>query len=324
MSWSAHQFESYVLQKHFGRRIRISYLAIVVGDMIPDSFTKVWVYGFTVNGKHLGAQDPAQFHRGWPGAGFTHSLLFGAVVASSVWLLARRRQWAVPWAVGIVVGQWAHSITDTNDTRGTMLFFPITTHNFSLRTWAYGAQVGKHHDAAAYFSSLGLVMDLLWLAILLFFARTVLTRAYFRDVIRPSDYAAWNAIGRFIPEDGQIAIYRALFVFGVARLASWTIWAHFVADFGWDLSWSGPDWLVKVSPSPQSPAWLIGGALATIACCWTLWYLVLRRVQLGALPPTQSGSDAAIRDRASTGQSVTNPASSDKLASGTDGERHHE
>ncbi len=41
MSWSAHQFESYVLQKHFGRKIAISYLAIVVGDMIPDSFTKI-------------------------------------------------------------------------------------------------------------------------------------------------------------------------------------------------------------------------------------------------------------------------------------------
>ena len=80
MSWSAHQFESYVLQKHFGRTITISYLAIVVGDMIPDSFTKVWVYGFNVGGTHYGVEEPADFHRGWPGAGFTHSLLFGAVI----------------------------------------------------------------------------------------------------------------------------------------------------------------------------------------------------------------------------------------------------
>jgi len=324
MSWSAHQFESYVLQKHFGKRIMISYLAIVVGDMIPDSFTKVWVYGFTVDGKHLGAEDPAQFHRSWPGAGFTHSLLFGVVVALGVWLLARPRPWAVPWAVGIVIGQWAHSITDINDTKGTMLFFPFTTHNFSLRTWAYGAQVGKHHDAAAYFSSLGVVMDLLWLSILLVFARTVLTRVYFRDVIRPSDSAAWNAIGRFVPEDGQLAIYRSLFVFGVARVASWTIWAHFIADFEWDLTWGGPDWLVKVPPSPQNPLWLIGGTLAVIACCWSLWLVVLRRVRLNEPLPTQSGSDAMIVARASTGQSVTNPASSGSLSNGTDGERHHE
>ena len=280
MSWSAHQFESYVLQKHFGRRITISYLAIVVGDMIPDSFTKVWVYGFNVGDTHYGAHEPADFHRSWPGAGFTHSLLFGVVIALALWWFARPRPWAVPWAVGIVIGQWAHSITDINDTKGTMLFFPFTMHNFSLRTWAYAAQVGKHEDAAAYFSSLGFAMDVLWLVILVFFAREVLTRRYFLQVIRPSDPGIWNAIASRIPEDGQFAIYRALFVFGVARTVSWTVWAHGIARYEWDLGWSGPDWLPKVPPSPESPAWLIGGAIGVIVCCWSLSHLVLRRVRL--------------------------------------------
>ena len=48
MSWAAHQFEGYVLQKHFGSKVRISYLAIVAGDLLPDKFVKSWVYGFTI------------------------------------------------------------------------------------------------------------------------------------------------------------------------------------------------------------------------------------------------------------------------------------
>jgi membrane-bound metal-dependent hydrolase YbcI (DUF457 family) len=323
MSWSAHQFETYVLQKHFGKRLRISYLAIVLGDLIPDSLTKIWVYGFNVGDEHFGAKDPAVFHRGWPGAGFTHSLMFGVVVASVVCWFARTRPWAVPWSVGIVIGQWAHSITDINDTKGTMLFFPFTTHNFSIGTWAYAAQVGKHHDAAAYFSSLGLVMDVLWLAILIVFARRVLSRDYFRNVIRRSDPGAWNAIGRRIPEQGQLAIYRSLFVFGVARIASWTTWAHVVnGAFAWDLRWGGPDWVRKVPPSTQSPAWLIGGGLGIVACCSVLWFAALRRAQLDSSRHAMPAATMAAR--ASAGKSETRPSSNFSLGDATGDERHHE
>jgi hypothetical protein len=324
MSWSAHQFETYVLQKHFGKRVRISYLAIVLGDMVPDSFTKVWVYGFNIGDDHFGAKDPAAFHRGWPGAGFTHSLLFGVVIALTVWRLARRRGWAVPWSVGLIVGQWAHSITDVNDTKGTMLFFPFTTHNFSIGTWAYAAQVGKHHDAAAFYSSLGFVMDVLWLCLLLVLARQVLTRHYFRTVIRPADNGVWNALGRRIPEDGQLAIYRSLFVFGVARIASWTTWAHFIESFAWDLRWGGPGWVAKVPPSTQSPAWLIGGALGVAGSCCALWWLVLRRVRLVDESHAQRIPDAITAARASAGQSETNPSSRFMVGEGTGGTRHHE
>lgn len=323
MSWSAHQFESYVLQKHFGEKIAISYLAIVVGDMIPDSFTKIWVYGFDVGDTHIGADDPAVFHRGWPGAGFTHSLLFGVVIATIVWLVGRPRPWAVPWAVGIVIGQWAHAITDINDSRGTMLFFPFTTHNVSLGTWAYAAQVGKHEDAAAYFASLGLVMDLAWLLILLLFARKVLTRHYFRTVIRPADPGIWDRIGRRIPEDGQVALYRGLFVFAVARMVSWTVWAHLLQGYEFDLGWTGPGWLHKVPPSHQTTAWLVGGALAVIACCALLWILVLRHARLPARPP-QAVAEPPSAARTVSGQSVTTPSRRPSVSAGTAVVRHQE
>jgi membrane-bound metal-dependent hydrolase YbcI (DUF457 family) len=289
MSWSAHQFESYVLQKHFG------------------------------------ASDPARFHRGWPGAGFTHSLMFGVVIATIVWLVGRPRPWAIPWAIGIVIGQWAHAITDTNDSRGTMLFFPFTTHNFSLGTWAYAAQVGKHEDAASYFSSLGLVMDVLWLVILLLVARKVLTRQYFRTVIRPADPGIWSRMGRRIPEDGQVALYRGLFVFAVARIVSWTVWAHALKGYAFDFGWTGPGWLHKVPPAHETPAWLIGGALAVVGCCALLWLLVLRRARL-PVEPALLQADAAPSSvaRTASGQSVTTPSSRASVPAGTTLVRHQE
>ena len=60
-------------------------------------------------------------------------------------------------------------LTDINDSIGTMLLFPFSTLNWSLHTWAYAATVkgGKYLDAAAYYSSLGLVMDLFWFVVVL-------------------------------------------------------------------------------------------------------------------------------------------------------------
>ena len=86
MSWAAHEFENYFIQKHVG--LKASFLAVVLGASIPDLFTKVFVYA---------SDDPAQFHRGWPGVGFTHSLHLRRG-------LRRRRCWRSPAAAA---GRWA-------------------------------------------------------------------------------------------------------------------------------------------------------------------------------------------------------------------------
>lgn len=276
MSWAAHQFETYVLQKHLGEAASISYLAIVAGDAAPDFFSKVWVYGVTIDGRHIGASDPANFHRGWPGAGFTHSLAFGVVLALVFWLVARPRPWASSWALGLLVGQWAHAITDINDSKGTMLLFPFTTHGFSIGTWAYGAQVGKYADAAAYYSSLGLAMDLLWLVLVLCTWR-VLTRDYFTRIVRAGDPVAWGWLGRWLPDHALLAVYRAMFVYGVARMISWTTWAHALEEYAWDMSWTGPGWLPQVAPSEQTWAWAVRGVLGVGLAMGLLWVVVLRR-----------------------------------------------
>ena len=70
MSWAAHDLEPYVLQRKLGKA-RVSFAALVIGSWGPDLVTKWFVYGTNVFGLHLKANDPARFHRGWPGAGLT-------------------------------------------------------------------------------------------------------------------------------------------------------------------------------------------------------------------------------------------------------------
>ena len=157
MSWVAHDIEPYVIQRHLGKRVAI--VPLLIGSYAPDMATKWFVYGAGAFGVELKADDPAQFHRGFPGVGFTHSLSFGVAVALLIYVIWRSRI----WALSFLIGQWAHTLTDTLDTVGTMLFFPFTTHLFSLGAWAYAGQTGRYTDAGAYFSGLGFAYDGVWL-----------------------------------------------------------------------------------------------------------------------------------------------------------------
>lgn len=115
MSWAAHDLEPYVIQKHAG--LRIAFLPLLAGSYAPDIASKWFVYGVTLFGAELKADDPAQFHRGWPGVGFTHSLAFGIAAALVIFALTRSRV----WALSFMVGQWAHALTDIGDTVGMEL-----------------------------------------------------------------------------------------------------------------------------------------------------------------------------------------------------------
>jgi len=234
MSWVAHDIEPYIIQKHLGRRI--AFVPLLLGSYAPDMATKWFVYGVGAFGISLKADDPAQFHRGFPGVGFTHSLAFGVVVAGLIYLIWRSRI----WALSFMVGQWAHALTDALDTVGTMLLFPWT-HLFALGAWAYAGQTGRYTDAGAYFSGLGFVWDGVWLVWGLLSWR-VLTRTYFRETIAPAD-PFWRKAAQFLPETALLAIYRISFFYGACRWVAWLIWAHLVRSFAFDLSWGGPKWV---------------------------------------------------------------------------------
>ncbi len=283
MSWAAHQFEIYAVQAHLPKKMlgKVSFWAIFLGDFTPDFLSKFWVYGFTFNGTRYGADVPHQWHRGWPGMGFTHTLFFGVIVTVLFWLWKRNRA----FTVGYLLGFAAHALTDINDSVGTMLLFPITALNWTSQTWAYAATVdgGKYLDAAAYYSSLGLAMDVFWLVVVLFSWR-VLTREYWRVNIIPADARVWAFFARFLPERGLLALYRATFFYGICRLISWSVWARVVVEptidgverrgFPIDLSWTGPWWLDARSLPHVNPWLAFPVALALLG----LVYWVLSRL----------------------------------------------
>ncbi len=239
MSWAAHDLEPYVLQKHFG--VRIAFVPLLIGSYSPDVFTKWFVYGITFFGISLKADDPAQFHRGWPGVGFTHSLLFGVLIGVVIWKLVGRA-----WGLGFIIGHWAHSLTDIGDTYGTMLFFPFTTQTIHLDAWAYAGQTGRFTDAAAYFSGPGFVWDGFWLALALLNWR-VLTRGYFFANVVPADVSL-TALQRRISADALLVLYRIAFLYGACRWVGWLIWAHVANDYPFDITWGGPHWVEAEHP----------------------------------------------------------------------------
>jgi membrane-bound metal-dependent hydrolase YbcI (DUF457 family) len=274
MSWAAHQFEIYAVQSHLPKKMRgkVSFFGIFLGDFTPDFFAKFWVYGITIGDTRYGATIPHQWHRGWPGVGFTHTLSFGIVVGLLLWAWKRERA----LTAGYIFGFAAHALTDVNDSVGTMLLFPFSTWNWSVHTWAYAATVegGKYLDAAAYYSSLGMVMDLFWLAVVLSSWR-VLTREYWRTHVVTADPHRWAWFGRFMPERALLALYQGAFFYGISRMVAWSTWAHLVARpvidgterFGYpfDLSWTGPWWIeARFLPGP-SPWAVIPVTLALLA-----------------------------------------------------------
>jgi membrane-bound metal-dependent hydrolase YbcI (DUF457 family) len=231
---------------------------LAIGSWAPDLMTKWFVYGISIGGLHLKASHPAQFHRGWPGVGFTHSLLFGAVLAFLIWRIFGSKV----WAISFLIGQWAHALTDTGDTVGTMLFFPWTIH-IHLNAWAYAGQTGRLRDAAAYFSGLGAVWDAVWIVYGLFSWR-VLTRSYFEQHIYPAD-KLWTVANRHVPTSALLVAYRAAFFYGTSRWIAWTLWAHAYHHYPYDLSWGGPHWASAAHSPPLSWAQLAGvcGIVAT-------------------------------------------------------------
>jgi membrane-bound metal-dependent hydrolase YbcI (DUF457 family) len=277
MSWAAHEFETYFIQKHTG--LKASYFGIVVGTLAPDLFTKALVYA---------ADDPAQFHRGWPGVGFTHSFIFGVAFALVVLAITRSRS----WALGILIGQWAHVLTDIADTAGVMPFFPFSIEPVTISMWKHAAGAGRYGDAAAYYSSLGGVWDFGWLLVMLLFARRTLNADYFRNVVVPADPRVWSWLHRRLrlSEDGLVLIYRGLLFYGLGRLTAWFLYARFEARVPWQPVWDGPRYLVGADLSDAGPLEVairtgIGG-VAFALFMWLCWRLFIRRLwERGVDPP---------------------------------------
>jgi hypothetical protein len=283
MSWAAHEFENYFLQKHAG--LKASFLGIVLGTFAPDLFTKALVYE---------SSDPAHFHRGWPGVGFTHSFMFGFAFAVVVLAVTRSRA----WALGILIGQWAHVLTDVADSAGVMPFFPFSIEPVSIDMWKHAAAQGRYGDAAAYYSSLGGVWDLFWLVVLVLFARSTLRRDYFRDVVVRADPRAWGWLHRTfrLPESALLLVYRGFVFYGLGRMTVWFLYARFGARTPFQAVWGGPEYIAGNDLSDAGflevlVRTTIGGVLfaAFLLLCWRLF---VRRLWERGTPTAASPSPA--------------------------------
>jgi membrane-bound metal-dependent hydrolase YbcI (DUF457 family) len=282
MSWAAHEFENYFLQHKVG--IRASFLGIVVGTQAPDLFTKYFVYK---------SDDPAAFHRGWPGIGFTHSLIFGVVLGLAVLAVARSRA----WALGILVGQWAHVATDIADTAGVMPFFPFSTEPVTISMWKHAAVLGRYGDAGAYYSSLGFVWDLAWLVVTLVFARKALRADYFRNVVIVADPRSWAWLSRrfHLAERHLLLVYRGFFFYGLGRLTAWFLYARFDLRTPFQPVWGGPAYIGPGNDLSDAGVLevlvrtTIGGALFA-AFLWCTWHLLARPLWHRAAPPPMSAA----------------------------------
>lgn len=303
MSWAAHEFENYLLHKELTRDgwTRPSFLAIVVGTFGPDLMTKAFVYG--AHG------DAAQVHRGWPGLGFTHSLIFGFFLAVLVLAITRSRS----WAIGILIGHWAHVFTDIADTAGVMPFFPFSTEPVTISLWTHSAQEGRYGDAAAYYSGPGALWDLGWLIIMLVFAHRSLSQTYFREAVVPSDPRVWSWLRHRagLPERAQLLLYRGLFFYGLGRMVSWFLYARFGARTPFDPVWGGPRY-VEGADLSDAGFWevvvrtTIGGLLFA-GFVWVCWVVFVRRLwERGVDPPSMDEIVPAI-DGATDGATDRGP-----------------
>jgi LexA-binding, inner membrane-associated putative hydrolase len=293
MSWAAHEFENYFIQKHVG--LKASFLAIMLGTSIPDLFTKSFVYA---------SSDPAYFHRGWPGVGFTHSLIFGVAFALLILAVTRSRS----WALGVLIGQWAHVFTDVADTAGVMPFFPFSTEPLTISMWKHAAAEGRYGDAAAYYSSLGGVWDLFWFVVVLVFCRHTLKRSYFRDVIVPADPRVWGWMHRTLrlPEQALLLVYRGLLFYGLGRMIVWIIYARFEARTPFQPEWGGPGYVQGNDLSDAGALEVIGrtsiGAVLFAAFLWICWRLFIRRLWHRGYDPPMAVRGTGVRAVFGTGR----------------------
>jgi hypothetical protein len=271
VSWGAHQFEIYAVHAHLPRKMRgqVSFFGIWLGDFTPDFLAKFWVYGVTIGGTRYGASVPERWHRGWPGMGLTHTVFTGALLAALLWAWRRSRG----LTMGYLLGYAAHALTDVNDSVGTMLLFPFSTLNWTVRTWAYAATVGggKYLDARVLQQPRPGDGPLLarggaasW---------RVLTADYWRREVVPADARGWAALGRVLPERALLALYRPTFFYGLCRMVAWTAWAHLLArpvidgvrrqGYPFDLSWTGPWWMPQAT-LPHVPVLLVPVGVAVL------------------------------------------------------------
>lgn len=242
MSWAAHDLEPYLFRVKLGGAISLPFC--LAGSYSPDILTKWAVYGLGFSGHHKLVDDPVHLHRGFPGVGFTHTLLFGVIIGAAIFLLSHNKM----WAFSFILGEWAHVFSDTLDSVGVMVLWPLTDWHMHLDVWEYVGEAGRKLDAIAYYTSLGGVWDALWAGWLALHWRMFTTDYFHREIVPRDKFWIW--LQTKTTDTVMLTLYRSSAFFGVASIIGWYIWALLLNDFQSALDWSlgGPQWAPRVGP----------------------------------------------------------------------------
>jgi membrane-bound metal-dependent hydrolase YbcI (DUF457 family) len=238
MSWAAHDIEPYLLRAKLGARISLPFC--LLGSYSPDLATKWLVYGIGAFGHNLRVPDPVQFHRGWPGVGFTHSFAFGALVGLILYWVTKSRV----IALSFVIGQALHVLSDMLDSVGVMAGFPFSLTHVSTGAYAYAGELGRLPDAHAYYGGLGGVCDLIMVILFIPFWRTLTLDFFDREVLTTDPAFIWLRA-----KAGLLAcrtVYLTSIFFGVTSVIGWFTWALVWHRWHLDLSPGGPRWVPTI------------------------------------------------------------------------------
>jgi hypothetical protein len=107
----------------------------------------------------------------------------------------------------------------------------------------------------------------------------VLTRSYFEQHVYTAD-KSWDWANRYLPRTALLVIYRAAFFYGTTRWIAWTLWAHVVHHYPYDLSWGGPHWVHAAHSKSLSWPQYVGVAaivVAIVAIAYASRFVLARR-----------------------------------------------
>src|SRR5437763_15060537 len=76
--------------------------------------------------------------------------------------------------------------------------------------------------------------DLVWI-VYGFYSWQVLMRSYFEQRVFTAD-GFWRITNKALPVTALLVFYRAAFFYGTSRWIAWTMWAHVVHQYSFDLS----------------------------------------------------------------------------------------
>ena len=147
------------------------------------------------------------------------------------------------WAIGILIGQWAHVLTDMGDSAGVMPFFPFSTEPVTLGLWTHSCLGGPLRRRSGVLQrprcAVGSRLDARDTALRQAGAdRRVLPRG--DRSRRPAGWAWLHRTFR-LPEHALLMVYRGIFFYGLGRMLSWFLYARFDARVPFEPVWGRAD-----------------------------------------------------------------------------------